>query len=105
MLYTAAKLSKLTEKIIVLTGAARPERFTDSDASFNIGMAIGAIHAFRQVPTQVSGVFIAMSGVVVPWNECSRIIETGQFAKERETNGNHRPFRNGYALKNVPNSG
>ena len=28
---------------ILITGAMRPERFTDSDAAFNVGMAVAAV--------------------------------------------------------------
>lgn len=60
---TAAVLSQIRGKTIVLTGARQPRRFLDSDASFNVGMAVGAAHSFKE------GVYIALNGVVTPWQE------------------------------------
>ena len=58
MTVTAAALADITDKVIVLTGAMQPGRFRDSDALFNLGLAIGALNV-RQ-----PGVYIAMSGKV-----------------------------------------
>ncbi len=44
MLETAAALSGVVGKTIVMTGAMRPEKFTDSDAQFNFGLAVGALN-------------------------------------------------------------
>lgn len=60
---TAERLSTIENKTIVLTGAMTPERFRDSDADFNVGMAIGAV--FSLPP----GIYIALYGEVVQWNE------------------------------------
>ncbi len=60
---TAEKLSKISGKTIVLTGAMLPEKFYDSDAEFNVGMAVGASE------TLDNGVYIALYGTIVPWNE------------------------------------
>ena len=49
---------KVNEKLVILTGALRPERFTNSDASLNIGTAIGAASTLKK------GVYIAMNGTV-----------------------------------------
>lgn len=65
MLETAAVVAAAvqgTHKVVVLTGAFLPERFKDSDADFNIGLAMGA--ALAASP----GVYIAMSGLVLPYN-------------------------------------
>jgi len=62
-LKTAKKLSTIKDKVIVLTGARRPEKFNDSDAMFNIGVAIGAVNYLKK------GIYIAMGGVVYPWND------------------------------------
>ena len=48
--------------MIVFTGAMLPERFIDSDAMFNLGMAVAAVQ------TCGAGVYIAINGEVVP--EC-----------------------------------
>jgi L-asparaginase len=76
MIETAEKLSDLEGKTIILTGAMRPEKFSDSDASFNIGVAVGALNVLE------SGVYIAMNGRVYPWDKCKRNIKTGQFVKK-----------------------
>jgi len=39
LLQTAQKLSDISDKVIVLTGAMLPEKFKTSDARFNVGMA------------------------------------------------------------------
>jgi L-asparaginase len=54
----------------------RPERFTNSDAPINIGVAIGAVNVLE------IGVYIAMHGQVLPWNRITRNKETGQFVLE-----------------------
>lgn len=58
MVETARALEDIEGKTIVLTGALSPARFQDSDAMFNIGMAVAAVQAC------VPGVWIAMSGQV-----------------------------------------
>ena len=55
---TARALAEIEGKTIVLTGALAPARFAESDASFNLGMAVAA----AQVAPP--GVWIAMSGQV-----------------------------------------
>jgi len=61
------------DKLIVLTGAMRPERFTNSDADINIGAAIAAANVFEE------GVYVTMNGVVKHFREMKRDMETGQF--------------------------
>jgi len=56
MVETAQALTGLGDKVIVLTGALNPARFTGSDAVFNIGCAVGAVQALP------AGVWIAMNG-------------------------------------------
>ncbi len=56
MIETARKLSAITDKCIVLTGAMEPARFKSSDAVFNVGVAVGAVSALP------NGVYIAMNG-------------------------------------------
>ena len=58
MVETAQALAGLGDKVIVLTGALNPARFTGSDAVFNIGCAVGAVQALP------AGVWIAMNGRV-----------------------------------------
>jgi L-asparaginase len=56
MVETAAKLTGIAGKVIVLTGALNPARFQGSDAVFNVGCAVGAVQALPE------GVYIAMNG-------------------------------------------
>ena len=60
MAKTATALVGIADKIIVLTGAMLPEKFRDSDADFNLGMAIAAA---RFSPP---GVYIVLNGTVTP---------------------------------------
>jgi L-asparaginase len=63
----------ITNKTIVITGALRPERFSNSDADFNIGTALGALNVLPP------GVYIAMSGRVLPWQHLKKDPKTGNF--------------------------
>lgn len=60
-------------KTVVLTGAMRPERFSNSDARFNVGCALGAVQCVAP------GVYIAMNGTVRKWNVVARCERTGKF--------------------------
>ena len=59
MIETARLLIGIPGKRIVLTGAMQPANFHDSDATFNVGMAIGVV-----ITQPVAGVWITMSGQV-----------------------------------------
>jgi len=63
MIKTAKKLSVVEGKVLVLTGSMNPERFKDSDADFNLGFAIAAAQ------TLGPGIYIAMNGEVMSWDE------------------------------------
>jgi L-asparaginase len=58
MVETARALLGLVDKVVVFTGALQPGRFSDSDAPFNLGMALAAV---QLLPT---GVYIAANGRV-----------------------------------------
>lgn len=58
MAITAQALSGIAEKTIVLVGALSPARFAESDAAFNLGMAL----ATAQIAAP--GVWIAMNGTI-----------------------------------------
>ena len=60
---TAGYLSDISGKTIVLTGAMIPELFRESDADFNVGMAVGAVHILPP------GIYIALYGEVKRWDE------------------------------------
>jgi len=73
MLDTAQVLAGVVGKTIVITGAMRPERFVDSDAPINLGVAVGAVQVLEP------GVYIAMNGLVTRWDLVMRNMESGQF--------------------------
>jgi L-asparaginase len=58
MVESATTLAALVGKTIVLTGALSPARFSESDATFNLGMAFAAAQILP------AGVYIAMSGQI-----------------------------------------
>ena len=63
MIETAAVLHTISDKTIILTGAFRPERFSNSDAPLNLGIAIGAVQTLSQ------GVYLTMNGQVYAWDK------------------------------------
>jgi L-asparaginase len=73
MLQTARVLSRVRGKTIVMTGSMRPEKFADSDAHFNLGLAVGALNVLGP------GVYVAMSGRVYPWDKCRKDRRTEMF--------------------------
>jgi L-asparaginase len=73
MIETASKLSEIKDKTIIITGAMRPEKFSDSDAMFNVGAAVIASQ------TLPYGIYIAMNGRVYSWDKVKRNTNTGQF--------------------------
>tara|TARA_B100001287_G_scaffold163514_1_gene137405 strand:+ start:110 stop:598 length:489 start_codon:yes stop_codon:yes gene_type:complete len=70
---TATYLKEIKNKTIIITGAMRPERFSNSDAAINIGVAIGAVQSLSK------GIYVAMNGLVIPHHKMERNKETGQF--------------------------
>jgi L-asparaginase len=77
LLDTAAYLSSISSKCIVITGSLTPERCKDSDADFNLGVAIAATELMPP------GVYVAMHARIYPWNEVERDPESGRFIKKR----------------------
>jgi L-asparaginase len=73
MIETAEYLATINDKTIILTGAMRPERFSDSDADFNIGVAVGAVQALQQ------GIYVIMNGKAYPADQVKRDLNTGRF--------------------------
>ena len=79
LLQTAAYLGRCFEhgvhrKIVVLTGAHKPEVFRNSDADFNVGFACGAALSLSE-----PGVYVAMNANVQPWHHVVRNELTGRF--------------------------
>jgi L-asparaginase len=75
MATTAARLASIPEKTIVLTGALAPARFSESDASFNLGMA------FATAQVAAPGVYIVMNGEVFPAGSVRKDREAGRFVR------------------------
>jgi len=73
MTVTGAGLADIEGKVIVLTGAMQPARFRDSDALFNLGLAIGALNCLQP------GVYVAMSGRVFPVDQVKKNRLAGRF--------------------------
>jgi L-asparaginase len=71
MVETANWLKEIEGKTIILTGALQPAAFSENDAVFNIGCAIGALQIVS------SGVYIAMNG---------QIFESSKVVKNRTKN-------------------
>lgn len=71
MVETASVLAGMPGKVIVLTGSLTPARFRETDAPFNLGMAVAALQTLRD------GVWIAMNG---------RIFAADRVRKNRERN-------------------
>jgi len=70
---TAKVLCGISQKTIVLTGSMQPARFRVSDATFNIGFAIGAVQSLRP------GVYIAMNGCIFDPNRVRKNREKNRF--------------------------
>jgi L-asparaginase len=66
MVETARHLLDIADKVIVFTGSLTPARFKGSDAAFNVGCAVGALQSLEP------GVYIAMSGRVLPADRVSK---------------------------------
>lgn len=66
---------------VVLTGAMRPERFTESDAHFNLGVAIGAVQLLP------AGAYVCMNGVPRPALGVRRCEADGRFEAAERVDG------------------
>ncbi len=84
MIETARQLCGIPGKRIVLTGAMQPANFRNSDAVFNVGLAIGVVLA-----QATEGVWIAMSGQVFDPMTSRKNRDRGVF----ETGVQHSEFR------------
>jgi len=78
---TAAFLgNQIADKTVVLTGAMVPYRFGSSDGLFNLGSAL----AFAQVLPP--GVYIAMNGRYLSWNDAHKNRLKGVFEHQMSIN-------------------
>ena len=66
MVETALALEGIPGKTLVLTGSMQPARFRNTDAVFNLGVAVGAVQ------TLPPGVYIAMNGQVFLPGKCRK---------------------------------
>jgi L-asparaginase len=73
MVATALTLGGISGKTVVLTGALEPGRFTDSDAPFNLGMAVAAVQ------TLAPGVYIVANGQVFDPKRVRKNLELNRF--------------------------
>lgn len=79
MTETAALLGQAgLEKTIILTGAMIPYKIQGSDALFNFGTAVAAVHLLPQ------GVYIAMNGQLFPWDAVRKDRSRGLFVEKTE---------------------
>lgn len=76
LIETAEKLKDIKDKVIIFTGSFKPEKFTDSDASINVGVAIGAVNILKD------GIYIAMNGSIYTCDKVMRDSKTGKFIEE-----------------------
>jgi L-asparaginase len=72
---TAQALAAVKDKTIVITGAMQPAAFKTSDAAFNLGTAIAAAQLLPP------GVYIAMSGLVLPAQQARKNHATRQYER------------------------
>ena len=73
MAQTARMLQDIPDKVIVLTGASQPARFSGSNAIFNIGCAVAAVQSWPP------GVYIAMNGRIFDADKVRKNPETRRF--------------------------
>jgi L-asparaginase len=73
MVETAKALMGIPNKTIVFTGAMEPARSRYTDATFNVGCAIGAV---QTLPT---GVYIAMNGCIYEADKVTKNYEAKRF--------------------------
>jgi L-asparaginase len=65
---------RLKDRVIVLTGAMTPYSISPTEASVNLGMALG--YAATQPP---AGVYICMSGIIAPYMRIKKNRAKGMF--------------------------
>lgn len=75
MTHSAQALCGIADKTIVFTGALSPARFSESDATFNVGMA------FAAVQSAAPGIYIAMNGTIFAANQVIKNRNAGRFER------------------------
>ena len=69
--------ARIEGKTIVLTGAMIPYAFGSSDGLFNLGSALSFVQVLP------ASVYVAMHGMVFPWDNVRKIRQLGVFERER----------------------
>jgi L-asparaginase len=88
MAETAAVLGRAgLDKTVVMTGAMRPYRLGSSDGLFNLGSALTFVQLLPP------GVFVAMNGLVFPWDDVRKDRVLGVFARRGRQKTQARPRR------------
>ena len=77
MVLTGRALKGIPGKTVVLTGSIQPARFRNTDAVFNIGVAIGAAASLPP------GVYIAMNGRILDPDRARKDAERNLFEEVR----------------------
>jgi len=75
MVATGLALRGIPDKRIVLTGALQPAAFAQTDATFNIGCAIGAVQS------KPPGVYIAMNGEIFDIDRVVKNVAANRFER------------------------
>jgi L-asparaginase len=73
MLQTAAMLSDIAGKTIILTGAMQPASLRASDAAFNVGFALAAVQSLP------AGVYVTMNGQIFNPANARKDRDAGRF--------------------------
>jgi L-asparaginase len=78
MVDTARALQGIPGKTIVLTGALQPGRFADSDAPFNLGMAVAAVQVLPP------GIYLVANGKVFTADRVRKNVALNRFEELRD---------------------
>jgi len=73
MVDSANYIGEQANKVIIFTGAMQPAAFSNTDAVFNIGTAVGAFSVAQP------GSYIAMSGQVYPASNVFKNYDSRRF--------------------------
>jgi L-asparaginase len=73
LLKTAKHLSKINNKTIIISGSFLPSKFKDSDADFNIGMAVSGLQ------TLPNGIYIAINGLIAKHDAFIRNLKSDKY--------------------------
>jgi len=64
-------------KSVAFVGAMKPERFKDSDATFNVGVAVGVTDVLPP-----GSVVVCMGGRAIPAARCMRDLDSGRYVDQ-----------------------